>query len=89
MGTALRSHYVAGARGEVEHLLFADDGWMLSSRDAAPEVILLQLLVFLLGVPLAWQKVRGGLEHEFVGNWTDIGRFEVGLSARRAVWLCE
>ena len=50
------------------------------------------LLAFLLlweavGTPFSWKKTRGGLEQDWVGYWFDAGRFQVGISARRAEWL--
>ena len=39
-----------------------------------------------IGFPLAWHKVRGGVEDEWIGYWLDLGKFELGVSASRAAW---
>ena len=50
--------------------------------------MIFQLLVLVvLGLPVAWKKVRGGLAKDFVGYHIDVERFELGLSQGRAEWL--
>ena len=39
------------------------------------------LLLAVLGLPLAWHKLRGGVECEWVGYWMDLSRFKLGISA--------
>ena len=38
---------------------------------------------------MSWKKFRGGLELDFVGFFTDYGRFELGLSEKRAAWVMQ
>ena len=33
-------------------------------------------ILVVIAVPLAWHKVRGGVEAEWIGYWLDLGRFE-------------
>ena len=41
----------------------------------------------LLGCPLAWKKLNGGYQTEWVGYALDIARFEIGISEKRAAWV--
>ena len=83
-------HAVADRDMDPWHLLYADDGVLVAESSRAPFKILLQLLIFeLVGLPIAWEKVRGGLACDFVGFWVDVARFEVGLSVRRATWVAD
>ena len=87
-GIVRLGHYVGGSDLPVDHLLYADDGWLHARSSYAHSALLLQLLLYvILGVPIAWHKVRGGIERDFVGYWVDVARFRVGLSERRAAWL--
>ena len=40
-----------------------------------------------LGVPLSWRKVNGGVQVEWVGYFMDLGRFELGVTEKRAQWV--
>ena len=44
------------------------------------------LVLVTVGAPLAWHKLHGGVECEWVGYLLDVGRFQVGISASRAAW---
>ena len=35
---------------------------------------------------MKWEKVRGGVQAEWVGYPLDLGRFEIGITKSRAVW---
>ena len=53
-------------------------------------LLLFQLLLFcVIRVPIAWRKVRGDIEHDFVGYWLDVAKFKVGLPERRARWAAD
>ena len=69
-------------------LLFADD-LKLVVGGPSKHVDLWTLLVgwLLVGTPFSWKKFRGGLELDYVGFWTDYGRFQLGLSEKRAQWV--
>eukprot|EP00974_Lingulodinium_polyedra_P111041 10740341-Lingulodinium_polyedra.AAC.1 len=45
------------------------------------------LVMCVVGVPLSWAKVRGGLEPDFVGYGLDVARHRLGLAQGRAQWL--
>ena len=40
-----------------------------------------------LKIPIKWTKVRGGWDFQWIGYWIDLGRFQVGVSARRIDWM--
>ena len=69
-------------------LLFADD-LKLVVGGPSKHMDLWTLLVgwILVGTPFSWKKFRGGLELDYVGFWTDYGRFQLGLSEKRAQWV--
>ena len=47
----------------------------------------MHLLVFIvLGTPLSWHKIHGGVQSHWIGYFFDVGRFEVGIGTTRAAW---
>ena len=81
------THYLLGLENMIWAILFSDDEW-LTGRTARFEVGLM-LHMFVLAVidaPLAWHKVGGGVQSEWVGYFLDVGRFEIGISESRAAW---
>ena len=44
------------------------------------------LILEVLGTPIKWSKVRGGVQIDWIGYWLDLGRFELGVSEGRAAW---
>ena len=70
-------------------LLYADDGKGTAGGDRLEHPLLFHLfLLEVLGTPIKWRKVHGGIEVEWVGYWLDYRRFEMGISESRAVWVC-
>lgn len=69
-------------------LLFADD-LKLVIGGPNKHVDLWTLIVgwIMVGTPFSWKKFRGGIELDYVGFWTDYGRFQLGLSEKRANWV--
>ena len=80
-------HYMVGHHDALWAVLYLDDG-KLTGRTDYPERGLLVYLLTLIQVklPIAWKKLRGGSEAEWIGYMLDIKRFEVGVSASRAAW---
>ena len=78
------THYLLGLEEAVWILLYSDDGW-LTGRTAhyEREIILHLLSLVIIGTPLAWHKLSGGVQFEWVGYLLDVGRFELGISAKR------
>lgn len=73
---------------KVWQLIFADDVRFQAHGPRMYSLILLGLLAWeMVGTPISWKKVRGGLEFEWLGYWLDYTRFEIGLSESRAAWL--
>ena len=67
-GATRAAHHMLGSRLAVWALLFADDGNLFAEMEHAPRSLVGFLLVMeILGVPLSWKKVRGGIESDFVG----------------------
>ena len=62
----------------------------MCGEDWKDRSLILHLFVLVvLGVPLAWHKMRGGIEEEWIGYWLDLGKFELGVSAKRAAWAVQ
>ena len=81
------SHYLTPRRLALWVLLYADDGNATASGPFFEMALLYHLLLLcVLGTPLKWPKVRGGIQYEWVGYWLDISRFTLGVSAARASW---
>ena len=69
-------------------LLYADDGKNTAGGDRREHPLLFHLfLLEVLGTPIKWKKVHGGIEVEWVGYWLDYRRFEMGISESRALWV--
>jgi hypothetical protein len=70
---------------------FADDYMLLSAnrgqvRCTRP-ILRFLLLANLLGIPLKWAKMRGGLSCDFIGNFFNWEKMTGGLSESRARWV--
>jgi hypothetical protein len=88
------THYVLSHEDALWALIYSDDGVLISGEEWKERSLILHIFVLVvLGVPLAWHKVRGGVEAEWIGYWLDLGRFELGVSILRATaastWLKE
>ena len=44
------------------------------------------LVLILVKAPLAWHKVKGGIESDWIGYALDVGRFAIGISDARCAW---
>ena len=68
-------------------LLYADDGDGVAGGPRFEASLLFHLfLLQVLGTPLKWAKVRGGVRYEWIGYAKDYARFELGVSEARATW---
>ena len=81
------THYVLGHENAIRALIYSDDGNLISGEEWKDRSLISHMFVLVvLAVPLAWHKVLGGVEAEWIGYWMDLGRFELGVSAARAAW---
>ena len=68
--------------------LFADDLKASAHGPHKFDNLILTLLTWsALGCPFSWPKCRGGMAFEWVGYWVDYGRFQIGISEKRANWI--
>ena len=82
------THYMLGPELAIWAMLYSDDGWLVGRTDQFEYGLLAHLLVLVLvGTPLAWHKLGGGVETEWVGYALDVGRFEIGISEARTQWI--
>lgn len=86
-----RISYYVGGDGLAYVYRFADDYQVLSTG-AGGEGVYVPLLRWLLlakvlGIPLKWSKLRGGITADFIGNQYDWRMLTGGLSESRANWL--
>ena len=59
------THYALGHEDALWALIYSDDGNIISGEEWKDRSLVLHLFVLvILGVPLAWHKVRGGIEDE-------------------------
>ena len=69
-------------------LLFADDLKLVVGGESKYYDLWTMLLAWIMaGTPFSWRKFRGGIALDYVGFWTDYGRFRIGLSEKRAAWV--
>ncbi len=47
------------------------------------------LMWIMMGAPLPWGKLRGGLSREWLGYFIDYGLYHLGISISRSLWLIE
>ena len=81
------TNYAFGDEDALWALIYSDDGSIVSGEESKERSLILHLLVLVvLSVHLAWHKVRGGMESEWIGYWLDLGRFELGVSTSLAAW---
>ena len=81
------THYLQGWDYATWSLLYSDDGWIPGRTKAFEKGLLLHLLILVvIRTPLAWHKLCGGVESEWIGYALDVGRFEIGVTESRAQW---
>ena len=82
------AHYCLGREYALWALLYSDDGW-LTGRGKRFEysLVLFMFVLSLINAPLSWHKMTGGVQSEWVGYLLDVGRFEIGISEARALWV--
>ena len=82
------AHYLLGREYMIWSLLYSDDEWLVGRTANFEFGLMLHMLVLaVLNAPLAWHKVGGGIQSDWVGYYLDVGRFEVGVSEARARWV--
>ena len=65
-------HYLLGYQHAVWSLLYSDDGWIIGrGKDFQVDLVLYLFILVVLGAPLAWHKVQGGVQSEWVGYALD------------------
>ena len=80
-------HYIVGYEEALWALLYSDDGNLIGRTDFPEWGILLFLLSpVVVKLPLAWKKIKGRTEVEWIGYLLDLGRFEMGVSFSRVSW---
>ncbi len=81
-------HYMMDVDADLWALLVADDFKFEAGGSRAHfDLLYVVLLLDLLSVPLAWPKLRGGTELEWVGYHLLLREASIGLSASRASWV--
>ena len=71
----------AGAIRAAHHMLGSRLAVVAEMEHAPRSLVGFLLVMEILGVPLSWKKVRGGIESDFVGYWLDVRNYRRG--ARR------
>ena len=81
------SHYLIPAAPSLWLLLYAGDGLVTGRSGLYDRSLLLHLfLLRVLGTPMKWENIRGGVQVEWVGYLLDLGRFEIGIAEGPAAW---
>ena len=50
--------------------------------------IMLALFV-VLDIPVKWEKVKGGFQYHWIGYWSCLQKFEVGIPEGRQKWVID
>lgn len=83
------AHAVLGPGYALEMLLYADDLEVMAvGHSGRIGAVLNFALMASVGAPFKWGKQRGGWVTEWVGITTDYRSLKMGLSEKRAKWLC-
>eukprot|EP00438_Fugacium_kawagutii_P035385 Skav201844 [mRNA] locus=scaffold484:280511:282334:- [translate_table: standard] len=90
-GALLRlTHYIVGPGFPVEMLLYVDDLEVIAPGIKGRIGAVLSFIVMSsMGAPFKWKKQRGGWVTEWIGINSDYRNFSLGLTEKRAAWLCE
>jgi hypothetical protein len=48
-------------------------------------ILLAYFAVF--GLAVKWPKVRGGVQFQWIGYWTDLEKYRIGISEKRRAWV--
>ena len=84
------AHRLGGPDLGLLHLLFADDGWMVSVGKQYWRPMLFWLFVLEVAeIPLSWNKVGGGTKVQWIGYDLDVDKFEKGISPRKVRWVVD
>ena len=87
-GVVRLCHRLGGRGLGLLHLLFADDGWLVSYGEFFWRRILFWFFCLdLLEVPISWKKVRGGVEVGWIGYQLDVKGFKKGISEKKVRWM--
>ena len=89
-GALLRlAYYLVEPNVILDLLLYADDlEGIAVGKGGRIALVITFVILTALGSPFKWSKQRGGQVTEWIGLTTDYGRYSLGLSERRATWLC-
>ncbi len=87
-GALIRAvHLLAQPEDELWLLLLADDVKTEStSNTPAVSIVFVIIILYVLGVPLAWHKSQGGQVVNWIGYEVHLGELSLGISERRAEW---
>ena len=81
-------HRLGGKALGLLHLLFADDGWLVSYGEFFWRRVLFWFFCLdLIEVPISWKKVRGGVVVHWIGYQLDVQSFEKGISSKKVKWM--
>ena len=70
------AHYLQGKDHMLWLLLYSDDSWATAHGEHAEKDLMLHLFVLMiLGTPLAWHKLKGGIEVEWIGYALDLAGY--------------
>ena len=71
-------------------LLFADDGKLTMPLSMWRQLLPIVLALFeVLDIPVKWEKVKGGFQCQWIGYWSSLQLFTVGISEGRQKWVIE
>ena len=80
--------YQVWAKNYAFQLLFADDiRWTAGGKDKFESIIHGLLIWIVVGAPVSWSKVRGGLKFDWLGYHCDYTCWKLGISELRAAWV--
>ena len=69
-------------------LAYVDDLHLLCLGPDKFVTLWMSILAYeVIGTPLSYRKVKGGLSVEYVGNQVGYDRNVAGISAKRAAWI--
>ena len=82
-------HYILQEMAPAWCFRVADDfEWRVGGPDALFVLVLGLWTLVVFGLPISWAKVRGGLTYDWVGYQACLKEYALGLSEKRATWLC-
>ena len=90
MGAIARATWSLMGVQKLMQLVYVDDiAWQAAGPAALEDIVLALFFMVVVGLPISWKKVNGGVTQIFVGFHYDLVEYRIGITTARADWLSD